>query len=84
MGSDAGLLRAELAGVCRGTDAKLHRGKLDSPFPVIMGNEIVGVGKDIGSTLARANGVETGDLADRCCYRFCARPRLGQARQYRG
>ena len=80
--SDTGVLRVELAGVCSGTDVKLYRGKLDNPFPIIMGHEIVGIVEKIGSTLARANGVETGDrviLRGSRCGR-CEACRKGNAR----
>lgn len=56
-----GILRVELAGICSGTDVKLYRGKLDNPFPLIMGHEIVGVVEEIGSDLAESNGVRAGD-----------------------
>lgn len=60
--SETGLLRVEVAGVCSGTDYKLYQGKLDNPWPVILGHEIVGVLEEIGDLLAEANGVSAGDL----------------------
>lgn len=59
--SQTGILRVELAGVCSGTDVKLYRGKLNNPFPIIMGHEIVGVVEKIGSSLAESNNVQRGD-----------------------
>ncbi len=53
-----GLLRVEVAGVCSGTDHKLYEGKLDNPWPIVPGHEIV---EEIGESLAEANGVRPGD-----------------------
>ncbi len=56
-----GLLRVEVAGVCSGTDYKLYEGKLDNPWPIVPGHEIVGIVEEIGDALAEANGVRPGD-----------------------
>jgi alcohol dehydrogenase len=56
-----GILRVEVAGICTGTDSKLYDGKLDNPWPIIPGHEIVGVVESIGDALAETNGVQAGD-----------------------
>lgn len=80
-----GVLRVEVAGICSGTDSKLYEGKLNNPWPIIPGHEIVGVIESIGAPLAEANGVQAGDRVilrgsrcGRCAacrsgdWRFCA------------
>ncbi|MCL6562647.1 MAG: alcohol dehydrogenase catalytic domain-containing protein [Firmicutes bacterium] len=57
---ESGLLRVEVAGVCTGTDTKLYHGKLDNPWPLIPGHEIVGVVEALGPGLAQTTGVQVG------------------------
>ncbi len=80
--SETGFLRVEMAGVCSGTDVKLYRGKLENPYPIIMGHEIVGVVQEIGDSLSRANNVQSGDrviLRGTRCGR-CNACRAGESR----
>ena len=57
---DNAIVRVELCGNC-GTDAKYATGKLDAPWPMILGHEIVGRVEAIGDDAARRYGVKTGD-----------------------
>jgi alcohol dehydrogenase len=58
--ADDGLLRVELAGICH-TDVDIVSGAFDSPLPIIMGHEIVGVIEDVGEQAARRWRVAQGD-----------------------
>jgi alcohol dehydrogenase len=60
IGADDGLLRVELAGICH-TDVGILSGSFDTPLPLIMGHEIVGVIEDVGERAARRWGVRAGD-----------------------
>jgi alcohol dehydrogenase len=60
LGPDDGLLRVELAGICH-TDVDIVSGAFDSPLPIIMGHEIVGVIEDVGERAARRWQVAPGD-----------------------
>ncbi len=64
---------------------KLHRGKLEDPFPTVMGHEIVGVMQEVADSLSRTDNVQCGDrvIPRGTCYgrwnactasesRFCA------------
>jgi alcohol dehydrogenase len=60
IGSDDGLLRVELAGIC-GTDVKLLHGTFPGvAYPVVPGHEICGTVEEIGERAARRWGVEVG------------------------
>lgn len=88
IGPDEALLRVELAGVC-GTDWKYFSGKLTTPYPIILGHEILGEVAEIGSAAAERHQVRRGDRVlvegsvpcwscGRCRsgeYRFCQRKR---------
>ena len=60
LGPDDGLLRVELAGICH-TDVDILSGSFDSPLPLIMGHEIVGVIEAVGDRAARRWRVAPGD-----------------------
>ena len=57
---DGALLRIGLGGAC-GTDVKYFRGRIDMPYPVILGHEIFGRVERLGRTAARIHGVAEGD-----------------------
>lgn len=57
---DGALMRIGLGGVC-GTDVKYFRGRIDMPYPVILGHEIFGRIERLGSEAARIHGVAEGD-----------------------
>ena len=57
---DGALLRIGLGGVC-GTDVKYFRGRIDMPYPVILGHEIVGRVERLGRAAAAIHGVAEGD-----------------------
>ena len=57
---DGALLRVELGGVC-GTDVKYFRGRIDMPYPVILGHEIFGRIERLGRAAAAIHGVAEGD-----------------------
>lgn len=61
IGDSDGLLRVELAGICR-TDVDILSGEFEAPRPLIMGHEIVGRIEAIGETARMRWGVEPGDL----------------------
>jgi len=84
IGPDDGLLRVEMAGLC-GTDVKCWAGKLSTPYPIILGHEIVGRIEEIGERASARYGVKRGDsviVEGHACwscgwcrkgeYRFCA------------
>jgi alcohol dehydrogenase len=63
IGSDDGLLKVEMAGVC-GSDPGMYRGKasrLPISYPLIMGHEIVGRIEEIGEGAAKRHNVKKGD-----------------------
>ena len=60
LGRDDALLRVELAGICH-TDVDILDGSFDSPLPLIMGHEIVGIIDAIGDGAAERWGVRRGD-----------------------
>ena len=57
---DGALLRIGLGGVC-GTDVKYFRGRIDMPYPVILGHEIFGRIERLGRAAAAIHGVAEGD-----------------------
>ena len=57
---DGALLAVGLGGVC-GTDVKYYHGKIDMPYPVILGHEIFGRIERLGSQAGDIHGVEEGD-----------------------
>ena len=57
---DGALLRIGLGGVC-GTDVKYFRGRIDMPYPVILGHEIFGRVERLGRAAACIHGVAEGD-----------------------
>ena len=57
---DGALLRIELGGVC-GTDVKYFHGRIDMPYPVILGHEIFGRVERLGRAAAAIHGVAEGD-----------------------
>ena len=57
---DAALLRIGVGGVC-GTDVKYFRGRIDMPYPVILGHEIFGRVERLGRDAGRIHGVAEGD-----------------------
>jgi alcohol dehydrogenase len=57
---DDGLLSVELAGICH-TDVDILSGSYDSPLPLIMGHEIVGIIDEVGDLAAHKWNVEIGD-----------------------
>ena len=57
---DGALLRIGLGGVC-GTDVKYFRGRIDMPYPVILGHEIFGRVERLGRAAAAIHGVAEGD-----------------------
>ena len=57
---DGALLRIGLGGVC-GTDVKYFRGRIDMPYPVILGHEIFGRVERLGRAAASIHGVAEGD-----------------------
>lgn len=60
VGADDGLLRVELAGICR-TDAKVVDGSYPAPLPLITGHEIAGRIEEVGERAACRRGVAAGD-----------------------
>lgn len=58
--ADGGLLVVERAGVC-GTDVKYYHGKIELPWPVILGHEILGRVAKLGRDAAKIHGVKEGD-----------------------
>ena len=57
---DGALLRIGLGGMC-GTDVKYFRGRIDMPYPVILGHEIFGRVERLGRAAAAIHGVAEGD-----------------------
>ena len=57
---DGALLCVELGGVC-GTDVKYFHGRIDMPYPVILGHEIFGRIERLGRAAGRIHGVAEGD-----------------------
>ncbi len=65
IGSEEGLLRVEMAGVC-GSDVGMYRGKagrVSRPYPIIMGHEIIGTIAEIGKETSKRRGLKEGDRA---------------------
>ncbi len=65
IGSDEGLLRVEMVGVC-GSDVGMYRGKptrAPRPYPIIMGHEIFGTIVDIGKEASKRWSLRQGDRA---------------------
>ena len=60
MADDGALLRIGLGGVC-GTDVKYFHGRIDMPYPVILGHEIFGRVERLGRAAAAIHGVAEGD-----------------------
>jgi alcohol dehydrogenase len=63
IGSEDGLLRVEMAGVC-GSDPGMYHGKASSlpiTYPLILGHEIVGRIEEIGELAAQRHKVKKGD-----------------------
>lgn len=57
---DGALMRIDLGGVC-GTDVKYYKGRIDMPYPIILGHEIFGRIERLGSEAGDLHGVEEGD-----------------------
>ena len=57
---DGALLRIGLGGMC-GTDVKYFHGRIDMPYPVILGHEIFGRVERLGRSAAAIHGVAEGD-----------------------
>lgn len=57
---DGALLAVGLGGVC-GTDVKYYHGRIDMPYPVILGHEIFGTIERLGALAGDIHGVEEGD-----------------------
>ena len=57
---DGALLRIGLGGMC-GTDVKYFHGRIDMPYPVILGHEIFGRVERLGRAAAAIHGVAEGD-----------------------
>ena len=57
---DGALLRIGVGGMC-GTDVKYFRGRIDMPYPVILGHEIFGQVERLGRQAATIHGVAEGD-----------------------
>ena len=53
MADDGALLRIGVGGVC-GTDVKYFRGRIDMPYPVILGHEIFGQVERLGRRRPRS------------------------------
>lgn len=61
VGAEEGLLRMEMVGVC-GTDPKYYHGSLaNTPYPLILGHEILGRVHEMGEVAARRYGLKKGD-----------------------
>jgi len=57
---DGGLLKVEMGGVC-GTDVKYLHGKLQVPYPIILGHEILARVEKLGRNAAQIHKVKEGD-----------------------
>src|ERR671925_1875118 len=57
---EGGLVRVEMGGVC-GTDVKYLHGKLQVPYPIILGHEILGRVEKLGKNAAHIHKVKEGD-----------------------
>jgi alcohol dehydrogenase len=60
IGPDDGLLRVEMAGIC-GTDVKYYTALEPTPYPIILGHEILGTIEQIGRKAAERYRVREGD-----------------------
>jgi alcohol dehydrogenase len=60
IGLDDGLLRVEMAGIC-GTDVKYYTALEPTPYPIILGHEILGTVERMGSRAANRHRVREGD-----------------------
>ncbi len=60
IGQDDGLLRIEMAGIC-GTDVKYYTALEPTPYPIILGHEILGTVERIGSRASARYRVKEGD-----------------------
>ena len=63
IGDDDGLIKVELVGVC-GSDPGIFKGKatrIERPYPLIMGHEIVGRVVEMGAAARRRRGLDIGD-----------------------
>lgn len=64
-GSQEGLLKVEMVGVC-GSDVGMYRGKATRaprPYPIIMGHEIFGTIVEMGEEATQRHGLKVGDRA---------------------
>lgn len=59
-GPEDALLKVEMCGVC-GSDVSMYNGKLQVPYPIIMGHEIVGYIEEIGDLFAERHQLKRGD-----------------------
>ena len=57
---DGGLLKIEMGGVC-GTDVKYLHGKLQVPYPIILGHEILARVEKLGRNAAQIHKIKEGD-----------------------
>ena len=57
---DGGLLKVEMGGVC-GTDVKYLHGKLQVPYPIILGHEILARVEKLGRNAAQIHKIKEGD-----------------------
>jgi len=65
IGSEEGLLKVEMVGVC-GSDVGMYRGKATRaprPYPIIMGHEIFGTVVEIGEEASKRWNLKEGDRA---------------------
>ncbi|NLD49150.1 MAG: alcohol dehydrogenase catalytic domain-containing protein [Clostridiaceae bacterium] len=54
------LMKVDMVGVC-GSDPGYYFGKMEVPFPIIMGHEIVGTVEEIGDEMSQLKGIKKGD-----------------------
>ena len=65
IGTEEGLLRVEMVGVC-GSDVGIYKGKASRaprPYPIIMGHEILGTIAEIGEDASKRHCLKEGDRA---------------------
>jgi alcohol dehydrogenase len=60
IGLDDGLLRVEMAGIC-GTDVKYYTALEPTPYPIILGHEILGTVERLGKRAAERYRIREGD-----------------------
>ena len=73
IGPEEGLLAVEMVGIC-GSDVGRYKGKaadLPTPYPLILGHEIVGRFEEIGEEASRRWGIKKGERAIVLCIFGC-------------